>query len=94
MRKPTEKEVAEGWRGLNEYPPEGVAVDVMGSDFMGDWQGTATLKVIDPRGPRVQWKGTGWMGTRPRTLSKGDVELWRPKSALEAEIAALKRESR
>jgi hypothetical protein len=81
MRTPTELEAAQGWRSLAELPEYGTPVDVMGSDFMGDWQGTAYLKLLSPAGPRIKWVGMGWMGTREREITKGDVELWRPKPA-------------
>ena len=79
MSLPTEKEAAEGWMHPHgkTLPPEGVMVEVKGSDFMGDWFTTAKMKVVNVNGPRVKWIGEGWMGTRPRTLGKGDVEMWR-----------------
>ncbi len=64
------------WFNLGKLPADGEIVEVQGSDFMGDWESKAKFKKLEKG--RYKFVGEGWMGTRPRTLSKGDVEKWRP----------------
>lgn len=74
----TGEEIAQGWRDKSKLPSDGELVEVLGSDFMGEWIAKAKFKILSPNGPRYRFIGEGWMGTRARTLSNSDVEAWRP----------------